>query len=316
MNKIVLKAKSCQICNHDLISSGRKYSIENILSLWEDMNVKFSDKVINNLISQTNYIELYKCPKCKLGIFYPLLNGTSEFYQELQNSIQYYEDDKWDFHEALKDVEGNQSVIEVGCGPGNFLIKCIEKGINAYGTEYNQEAIRIAENRGITILNENDLKDKGGTFNIVFCFHVLEHVKEPGDFINFLKELVKPGGKICISVPNQAGPLKYIDPCIMNMPPHHLTRWELKTFKEIAKKMDLEIVRIAYEPLLLSNHSYYSYHFFKSFLKSKTKAVNLIQKVLTHYLSMYFNYLLNKKKYKYFKFLRGLTIYIVFQKKE
>ncbi len=305
--------KNCPVCNSKLLRTGENYTIDSLLGLWEKMDVKFSDSVIKNLKAQTEITALYDCPECRLGIFHPLLSGTPEFYQELQSKMDYYENDKWDFHEALKEVVGLQSVIEIGCGPGNFLMKCIEKGIKAYGTEYNQDAAKIAETRGIEILDNQILNNKDSFFDAVFCFHVLEHVEDPLGFIIFLLKLVKPGGKICISVPNQDGPLKYIDPCIMNMPPHHLTRWKLKTFQILAKKTGLKISRIAYEPLLLTNHSYYSTFWVNSFFKDNSVVIRKIKTILTRFLTKLFERLLIKN-YKYFQYLRGQAIYIVFEK--
>ena len=208
------------------------------MNLWKELNVHFSEDVIAELKAQTNFTELHTCPTCQLDAFYPILQGTPDFYRELQSKMKYYEDDKWDFHEALKCTIGMKSIIEIGCGPGNFLMKCIGVEIDSYGTEYNLDAVKVAKERGIKILNSEELKFKSGSFDGVFCFHVLEHVPDPREFIKFLIKIVKPGGKICISVPNQDGPIKFIHPCIMNMPPHHLTRWHLKTFKKLAKELN------------------------------------------------------------------------------
>jgi hypothetical protein len=133
-------------------------------------------------------------------------------------------------------------------------------------------------------------------------------------FIEFQSSMVKKKGKICISVPNQEGPIKYIEPCISNMPPHHLTRWKLQTFKAIEKKLELKIDRVSYEPLLLSNHSYYSQYFINAFIKSSSKFARKIRHLFSYLLTKFFNYQINKKNRIYYPYLKGQAIYVVFKK--
>lgn len=313
-NSQFMKIKICPICDYKLIPSGKKYSVDKIRYLWTELDVNLSENVINDLKKQSDYTELHKCPNCKLNLFLPLLIGTPKFYEDLHKKMKYYEDDKWDFHEALKDIDNKQTIIEIGCGPGNFLVNCIRKGIDCYGTEYNEDAIKSAKEKGIVIIDSDELKLKKSYFDAVFCFHVLEHVANPVSFFSDLVSILKPDGILCISVPNQKGPIKYIDPCIMNMPPHHITRWELKTFKIISQKFDLKLKKVSYEPLLFSNHSYYSMYLVNSILHFKLRIFQIIRTKITMILTKYFEYL-RKKKLQYFKFLKGQAIYIVFKKK-
>lgn len=302
----------CLVCSTELVCKNKTYSTEDLLKLW---NVDFSNKVISEHKTQTENTSLYECPNCKLGIFLPTLYGTAEFYAELQSKTEYYEKDKWDFGEAIKDTIGAKKILEIGCGPGNFLIRCKELGLSCFGSEYNDQAARVAKENGIQILSQHELDDQKGEFDAVFSFHVLEHVEDPVSFLELHSSMVKIGGKICISVPNQDGPIKYIDPCIMNMPPHHLTRWKLKTFEILAKKLNLKIIKVAYEPLLLSNHSYYSYFFVNSIIPFENKFCCKLRNFLHINLSKFFNYQILKKGKKHFPYLKGMTFYIVFEKR-
>lgn len=301
----------CPICNLILTKTRKTYSTNELIKLW---NIDFSEGLILELKSQTEETSLYECDSCKLGIFLPLLFGTPNFYNELISKTGYYVDDKWDFTEALKEANGALKILEIGCGSGIFLDKCKALGIECYGTEYNQEAVKIVESKGITILDEKELNDRRETFDAVFSFHVLEHAEDPISFIEFQASMVKPSGKICISVPNQDGPIKYIEPCISNMPPHHLTRWKLKTLKVIGEKMQLKIDRVSYEPLLLSNHSYYSHYLINSVIKSSSKFAERIRELSSSLLTKFFDYQINKKMRIYYPHLKGQAIYVVFKK--
>jgi SAM-dependent methyltransferase len=264
---------------------------------------------------------LYICPKCKLGIYFPQIIGSPGFYIELQKetSDSYYVDEKWDFKEALNDVKAAKKIIEIGCGPGVFLKNTAQYVDQAVGVEYNKLALEIARNKGLSVFNlEDDLADLKGQFDAAFSFHVLEHVSDPVVFIQEMLAWVKPGGKIGISVPNMDGPVKYINPCVSNMPPHHATLWKLKTFQALAAKLDLEIERVAYEPLVARDYYYYSSFWLRqSFLVKLIPArfLPLLQETTSKLFNLLF-VLLAKFNKEEFGLLNGQSIYVLMSKPE
>jgi len=86
--------------------------------------LRYSSITIEEHLNQSDSTRMYSCPTSDLDIFLPQI-GTRNFYEELQRNPQaaYYEDDKWDFNEVLKDTPESRSTIEFGCDPGNFLAK-------------------------------------------------------------------------------------------------------------------------------------------------------------------------------------------------
>jgi 2-polyprenyl-3-methyl-5-hydroxy-6-metoxy-1,4-benzoquinol methylase len=302
----------CPICNSNKIDKKNTYSTSSLLALW---NVDFSNEVLTEHVTQASETTLYICNNCDFEFFYPIIYGTPAFYSELELKTNYYESDKWDFSIALqKALKVKGKILEIGSGPGNFLKKCKDKGIDSYGTEYNANAFEKAKNAGINMIKAEDMDLYINSFDAVFSFHVLEHVSNPIDFLELHKKMIKKGGKICISVPNQKGPISYIDPCIMNMPPHHLTRWSLNSFKQAAISLDLKIVDVKYEPLLLSNHSYYSYFLIKKYFFEKSKIMKKIGDYLNKWSVSFFEYIISKKKSNSFSLLKGMSIMVTFEK--
>jgi 2-polyprenyl-3-methyl-5-hydroxy-6-metoxy-1,4-benzoquinol methylase len=307
--------KSCPICQTDLIQSETKYSIEELFKLWDP--IRFSSETIEEHKKQAKFTVLHACPKCKLEIFLPQIIGSQNFYieaynlKETQKDSEFtYIDEKWDFDEAIKDVKLCKSIIELGCGNGNFLERAKAYVQKTYGIEYNDEAIKVARKKGIEILRSNSSINKlKGQFDGAFSFHVLEHVDDPISFMKKICSLIKLDGKIGISVPNQDGPIKYINPCIMNMPPHHATRWRLQTLKELALRMGLTIDRVAYEPLWLNSHYYYSWYWVQHLLQKKSLPHYMSRLVLSKLLQIFFR-ILSKLGYKYFRGLKGQSIYV------
>lgn len=238
-------------------------------------------------------------------MFGPPIIGTPAFYSEAYNlrgtqtaSAFGYSETKWDFDEALKDARQCKQVFEFGTGPGHFLSHVQAAGVAVAGVEYSDEARASAQARGLQVMSHNEpLHAWRGRCDAAFAFHVLEHVATPVDFVRTMLDMVRPGGFIGISVPNQEGPIRFIEPCVMNMPPHHASRWRLSAFEALAKKLELRIRRVAYEPLLLENHGYYSVFW------PKRKVTSLV-------LRGFFGSL-RRLGLQYFHPLKGQSMYVV-----
>lgn len=279
--------------------------------------MEFPEAVIQEHLAISDYTAPYRCANCELETFIPQIMGSPSFYAAASGSDEagkhtgYYEETKWDFSEALKDLTGGGSLIEFGCGPGNFLKMAGERLTHAVGVEFNPMAARIARQQGFVV--HESAKFPGSdeqSFDAAFSFHVLEHVSDPKGFLASLAAQVKPGGVIGISVPNQNGPIRFIDPCAMNMPPHHATRWTLKTFEAAAERLGWTIRRVAYEPLLLENHSYYSVYWPRTLLPGSNFLARVCRSLLSLSLRAFFG-LLFRLSLRYFPLLRGQSIYVL-----
>jgi SAM-dependent methyltransferase len=304
----------CPVCYTELLQPEKRYNIDDIFSFWKP--IKFSEAVISEHRDISFYTELFICRNCGLEIFLPMVIGKSSFYESVSQEKKddnkgYYEDSKWEFQKAMKDLSGCRNLIEVGCGPGNFLMMAREKIKDVAGVELNPVAIKKAREKGINVYSaHDDLGHLYGSFDAAVSFHVLEHVRDPIAYLHDLASLLKPNGLIGISVPNQDGPIRFIEPCAMNMPPHHATRWRLRTFEVLANRLGWKIKRVAYEPLLLENHSYYSTYWVRQLLQGSNIPALLSRHCLSIVLKLFFK-LIQKTGLKYFRPLKGQTIYVL-----
>lgn len=250
----------CPICGSPLTASGPIYTLAEILALWPD--VEFSPEVVAEHARQSQQTRLHRCDACDFGIFLPQIIGTGAFYEALQRSAagDYYVEDKWDFDQALADCRSEDEIIELGSGPGNFLARASARVRKAVGSEYNDRALALARAKGVEVFGpDHDLMREAGRFDAAFSFHVLEHVADPVGFVQTLAALVKPGGRIGLSVPNAHGVVGFVTPCGSDMPPHHATRWSESALRALAKKLGLRVERIAFEPLLVRDSYYLDY---------------------------------------------------------
>jgi len=312
----MVNTQNCPICRIPLTPIGSTILIKDVFEQWNASH-SFSQEVIREHLDQNQTTRLYECPSCSLEIYLPQVIGSEDFYRELQEDVQfsYYRDDKWDFDEALKDIKNCSTIIEIGCGPGSFLAKAKPYLQRTCGTEYNKAALEAARRKGLEVYGlEYDISSLTSSFDAVFSFHVLEHVSDPLSFIKEISSLAKPNGKICISVPNQDGPIKNIENSIMNMPPHHATHWKLRTFEVLANKLNFRITKVAYEPLLLENQYYYSNYWLNKIISDRTVFQRKFKKVISMLMQNFFM-LLRRFGLKRFVFLRGQAIYVVMEKR-
>jgi SAM-dependent methyltransferase len=253
----------CPICETALTPVGPRYELARLFALWHP--IVFSASTREEHARQSGYTQLFRCPDCKLGIFLPQIIGTPRFYAEAYNleSTQSetgftYSVQKWDFLEGLRDLRAGERVLEVGCGPGHFLNLLREVGCEPIGMESSPIAAAQARARGHTVHESlQPLLAGKDRFASIYAFHVIEHVPDPLHFLNDLRRLLQPGGRIGIAVPDQDGPIRLIEPCPQDMPPHHATRWSRYTFERAAQRVELRIARAAREPLTRDNAYYY-----------------------------------------------------------
>jgi SAM-dependent methyltransferase len=198
-------------------------------------------------------IFLYRCQASGLDFFLPPeAAGSEKIYQGLQKYAWFYMASKWEFIQALKDLRGAHNILEVGSGPGHFLAQAVNElpGIRIRGIEFNEAALREAWHRNLPV-EQRRLEEIAATeekFDAVCSFQVLEHVSHPRLFLEAMVHVLSWGGRLILSVPNRESFLKH-QHNLLDLPPHHMTRWNAFAFKYMEKLFPLKIVRILYEPL-------------------------------------------------------------------
>jgi 2-polyprenyl-3-methyl-5-hydroxy-6-metoxy-1,4-benzoquinol methylase len=210
-------------------------------------------KLLNISIAQEaiDEIEYRKCPHCELRYFAPAICGDGKFYESLQQFPWYYPDDKYEFRVAKRYAASGMSILEVGCGSGMFAA-FLPEGCKYRGLEFNSEAIRKARERGLQVDDtriESLAAGMPGSFDMVCAFQVLEHVPNPATLLSCAANLLKPGGRIVISVPSEDSFMGHEINNLLNLPPHHVTRWCDAALVAAANQTGLKVVQVEHEPL-------------------------------------------------------------------
>lgn len=106
--------------------------------------------------------------------------------------------------------EGTRDVLEIGCGRGVTGQLLQERlGCRVTGVELNPEVAREAADRlhrvivgNVEHLTLEDLTPLNRGFDVVVATELFEHLNYPEDFLIQMKRLLRPGGRIVLSVPN------------------------------------------------------------------------------------------------------------------
>jgi SAM-dependent methyltransferase len=97
-------------------------------------------------------------------------------------------------------------VLEVGAGTGCFLKNCLLAGFDPYGIEPSRAGVEFARKvYGLTNVWEGTLADKqfdSASFDLIYTWHVIEHVSDLNSFVNELRRLLKPGGLLWLGTEN------------------------------------------------------------------------------------------------------------------
>jgi 2-polyprenyl-3-methyl-5-hydroxy-6-metoxy-1,4-benzoquinol methylase len=97
-----------------------------------------------------------------------------------------------------------KTLLDIGCGTGDFLETAKNNNWNVVGVEPNEQARAIANfktnNSVFDIQHLETLKEN--SFDVITLWHVLEHLPNLDMQVKLLKRLLKPNGTLVIAVPN------------------------------------------------------------------------------------------------------------------
>jgi len=165
---------------------------------------------------------LLKCRRCGCGVTDPWPEG--------QEMNRYYRTEEYISHSAsstgiinklyllirtftlrkkyrlVRRVTGRSwgSILDVGCGSGELLQLFRKRHWIVGGIEPDENTRRKAISRyHLPISDSVALQDMlSGTFDVITCWHSLEHIAFLPDTLTQLRRLLAPGGTLIVAVPN------------------------------------------------------------------------------------------------------------------
>ncbi|MCH4562860.1 MULTISPECIES: bifunctional 2-polyprenyl-6-hydroxyphenol methylase/3-demethylubiquinol 3-O-methyltransferase UbiG [Halomonas] len=116
-----------------------------------------------------------------------------------------------DFIDARAGLAGRR-VVDVGCGGGILAEAMAHRGAIVTGIDLGEAPLAVArlhaaesgvelEYRNVSV--EALAEERPGTFDVVTCLEMLEHVPDPASVVRACARLVKPGGQVFFSTLNR-----------------------------------------------------------------------------------------------------------------
>ena len=117
-----------------------------------------------------------------------------------------------DWISGIESLEGKR-VLDVGCGGGILADSMARRGAEVLGIDLATKALKVAqlhaleaETQGVSyreISAEALVIEQPGSFDVVTCMEMLEHVPDPGLIVSACAGLVRPGGYVFFSTINR-----------------------------------------------------------------------------------------------------------------
>ena len=116
-------------------------------------------------------------------------------------------DQHWQIDEqGFRPLEG-KTALDVGCGAGLLAEPLARLGAKVTAIDAAGEVVRVAKahaaGQGLDIdYRHSAVEEVSGRFDLVTAMEVIEHVADPGRFVQALATRLAPGGLLILSTPN------------------------------------------------------------------------------------------------------------------
>lgn len=265
---------------------------------------EFNKELVSSDVAITNdqygkTLPLYECLNCSFTYAYPLPDNILSLYENLEDEL-YVESLNPRFKEmrhlmkmAVNYHPEAKNILDVGAGVGLMVKAATELGLNATGVEPSKWLVSQAKKLFNINLIEGIVPNEelaGKKFDIVFAVDVIEHLSEPIEFLNILKNYLNDDGIIFIATPDSKSFLaKKLGRKWWHYRLAHIGYFNHKCMKEAVSKVNMKIEKFGrqnwYLPLgYLSDRlaNYLPVDFFVKTLKKFPKVENTTIRLNLH----------------------------------
>lgn len=133
-------------------------------------------------------------------------------------------------------VRGEGKLLDFGCGHGKLLRRMRAAGWDVVGLDFSEQAVHAVRAAGLeahqgTLPHPQIARE---SFDAIVMEHALEHVPDPLSVLRAARDVLRPGGRLLVHVPN-------------------FNAWEVQRFGEFAIQVDLPRHLLHFEPVTLAN---------------------------------------------------------------
>lgn len=105
-------------------------------------------------------------------------------------------------------------LMDIGCGNGETLRSLKKYGWNTYGVDIDARAVAYAKKSGLSRVYKGTYEYLSAYpdnyFDVIRSYHVIEHLDNPGKFIELSWRKLKKGGEFICGTPNAASIYRHV----------------------------------------------------------------------------------------------------------
>jgi SAM-dependent methyltransferase len=192
---------------------------------------KVTNSIITDKLRSNEKRKVFYCKQCKLGFldhnkldpkslkqfykneyrtkFKPKLSAPSD-PAELFEIYSNFQGDR--INKVRNIAKKDMKLLEIGCSAGMFLFHIKKYVKEVVGIDYDTRSAEFAAKKCGCRVFDKDIEETGlkkESFDIICMFQSLEHIDNPLDFVKRISRYLRPGGILCVEVPNLHDVLAY-----------------------------------------------------------------------------------------------------------
>jgi 2-polyprenyl-3-methyl-5-hydroxy-6-metoxy-1,4-benzoquinol methylase len=163
---------------------------------------------------------VYQCSECEMVFIHPIMSEAEEtaFYEAVfagymkerggpgeTDPADHFEQNRGEAERRLANLmphlDEAARVLDLGSATGAVLAAIEPHVSSVTGVEPGTLYREYANARGIsTVADLSDVQDR--RFDVIVAYYVVEHLRDPIGYLRRLHDMLKPGGRLAIEVPN------------------------------------------------------------------------------------------------------------------
>lgn len=153
----------------------------------------------------------------------------------------------------IKKIKPEGRLLDIGCATGFFLEEAQKEGFDVWGVDVSPYAVKIAKevinNDKIFLGTIKEVPLKRESLDVITCFQTLEHSPDPLGELLQMHRLLKIGGVIILTLPDQGSFYEKImrRGWFAYKPKEHLYYFNSKTIKRMIQKAGFKRISVRWD---------------------------------------------------------------------
>ena len=149
--------------------------------------------------------------------------------------------------------EHQRKILDIGSGPGYFILNGKNRGWQVKGIEPNVQAYQHSQHLDLDVENlffDEQAANKLGIFDAINMGEVLEHIPNPRGLLEQVHMHLNTAGLVCLIVPNDFNPIQLVLRDHLGFSPwwvaapHHINYFNFQSLTRLVEKCGFKVVHI------------------------------------------------------------------------